>query len=71
MSETLTPEQIQEKVLAYLNTVYKAKNKDVAKAIGVEKKLVDKQINELAKQDILEFLYEGTSYVKIKGKQKE
>jgi len=64
----LTPEQIQEKVLAYLHTVDKAKNKDVANAIGVEKKLVDKQINELAKQDILEFLYLGTSYVKIKGK---
>jgi len=69
MSEDLTPEQIQEKILAYLNTVSKAKNKDVANAIDVPKKLVDKQINELAKQDILEFLYLGTSYVRIKGKE--
>ncbi|KUO52806.1 MAG: peptide-binding protein [Desulfitibacter sp. BRH_c19] len=69
MSEdNFTPEEIQEKVLAYLNTVDKSKNRDVAKAIGVPKKLVDKQINELAKQDVLEFLYLGTSFVKIKGK---
>ena len=68
-NDNLTPEQIQEKILAYLNTVAKAKNKDVANAIDVSKKLVDKQINELAKQDILEFLYLGTSYVRIKGKE--
>lgn len=68
MSEEFTPEQIQEKVLAFLNTVDKSKNRDIAKAIGVPKKMVDTQINELAKQDILEFLYLGTSYVKIKGK---
>lgn len=69
MSDNLTPEEIQEKIIAYLKTVDKSKNKDVAKAIGVDKKLVDKQINELAKQDILEFLYLGTSFVKIKGKE--
>ncbi|WP_028307539.1 hypothetical protein [Desulfitibacter alkalitolerans] len=69
MSDNLTPEEIQEKVLAYLKTVDKSKNKDIAKAIGVDKKLVDKQINELAKQDILEFLYLGTSFVRIKGKE--
>ncbi len=68
MSENITPEEIREKILAYLNTVSKSKNRDIAKAIDVPKKLVDKQINELAKEDILEFLYLGTSYVKIKGK---
>ncbi len=69
MSEdNFTPEEIQEKILAYLNKVDKSKNREVAKAIGVDKKLVDKQINELAKQDVLEFLYLGTSFVKIKGK---
>lgn len=69
MSDNLTPEEIQEKILAYLKTVDKSKNKDIAKAIGVDKKLVDNQINELAKQDILEFLYLGTSFVRIKGKE--
>lgn len=68
MSENLTPEEIREKILEYLKKVDKSKNKDIAKAIGVPKKLVDKEINELAKQDILEFLYLGTSFVKIKGK---
>ena len=68
MSENMTPEEVQEKILAYLNTVDKSKNKDIAKAIGLPKKIVDKQINELAKADVLEFLYLGTSFVKIKGK---
>ncbi len=68
MSENLTPEEIREKILEYLKKVDKSKNKDIAKAIGVPKKMVDKEINELAKQDILEFLYLGTSFVKIKGK---
>lgn len=68
MSENLTPEEIQEKILDYLKKVDKAKNKDVAKAIGLPKKIVDKQINELAKADVLEFLYLGTSFVKIKNK---
>lgn len=66
--ENLTPEEIQKKILDFLGTVDKSKNRDIAKAIGVQKKLVDKQINELAKQDILEFLYIGTSYVRIKEK---
>lgn len=64
----MSHEEMREKVLAYLKTVEKAKNKDVAEAIGVPKRTVDKVINELAKEDILEFLYIGTSYVKIKGK---
>jgi predicted ArsR family transcriptional regulator len=68
LSENLTPEEIQEKILDYLKKVDKAKNKDVAKAIGLPKKIVDKQINELAKADVLEFLYLGTSFVKIKNK---
>ncbi|MEW6624332.1 MAG: hypothetical protein AB1420_14580 [Bacillota bacterium] len=68
MTDNLSPEEIREKILAYLNTVDKAKNRDVANALGIPKKMVDKEINEMAKQDILEFLYLGTSFVKIKGK---
>lgn len=64
----LSHEELRAKVLEYLGKVDKAKNKDVANAIGVHKRTVDKVINELAKEDILEFLYLGTSYVKIKGK---
>lgn len=64
----LSHEELRAKVLEYLGKVDKAKNKDVANAIGAPKRTVDKVINELAKEDILEFLYLGTSYVKIKGK---
>ena len=61
-------EELKEKILEYLGTVSKAKNREVAKAIGVEKKEVDKAINELANEDKIEFLYLGTSYVTLKGK---
>lgn len=64
----LTSEEIQQKVLAYLATVNMAKNRNVATAIGVEKGLVDKAIGDLAKADKIEYLYLGTSYVKLKGK---
>ena len=68
MAEELSREEIKEKVIAYLKTVDKAKNKDVATKINVKKREVDKAINELAKEDIIEFLYIGTSYVKLKDK---
>jgi Mn-dependent DtxR family transcriptional regulator len=61
-------EELKEKVLEYLGTVDKAKNRDVAKAIDVPKREVDQAINELANADKIEFLYLGTSYVTLKGK---
>ena len=61
-------EELKEKVLEYLGTVSKAKNREVAKKIGVEKKEVDQAINDLANDDKVEFLYLGTSYVTLKGK---
>ena len=61
-------EEIKQKVLAYLGRVSKAKNRDVARAIEESKPLVDRAINELAKEDRIEFIYLGTSYVKLKGK---
>ncbi|MDA8219716.1 MAG: hypothetical protein M0Z94_19125 [Dehalococcoidales bacterium] len=67
MSEPVNDE-LKQKILAYLGTVSKAKNRDVANAIGVTKHEADKAINELAKEDLIEFLYLGTSYVTLKGK---
>jgi Mn-dependent DtxR family transcriptional regulator len=62
-------EELKEKILKYLGTVRQAKNKDVARALGVEKALVDKAIGELAKEDKLEYLgYGGVTYIAIKGK---
>ena len=67
MSEA-SNEEIKEKVLEYLRRVSKAKNRDIATAIGQPKHVVDKAINDLAKEDKVEFLYLGTSYVALKGK---
>jgi hypothetical protein len=67
MSE-LTNEEIQQKVLSYLATVDMSKNRNIATVLGVDKSLVDKAISDLAKADKLEYLYLGTSYVKLKGK---
>jgi len=59
-------EELKEKVLKYLGTVSKAKNRDVARAIEVEKALVDKAIAALAKEDKIEYIYLGTSYIQLK-----
>ena len=64
----LSPKEIETKVLEYLATVDMAKNRAIAKAIDVEKSLVDKVIGNLAKEDKVEYLYLGTSFVKLKGK---
>jgi hypothetical protein len=65
MTEGVT-EELKEQVLKYLGTVSKAKNRDVARAIEVDKALVDKAISELAKEDKIQYLYLGTSYVQLK-----
>jgi hypothetical protein len=65
MTEGVT-EELKEKVLKYLGSVSKAKNRDVARAIEVEKALVDKAITELAKEDKIQYLYLGTSYIQLK-----
>lgn len=62
-------EELKEKILKYLETVSKARNKEVARAIGVEKSLVDKAIGELGKAGKIEYLYLGASYIKLAGKQ--
>ncbi len=61
-------EELEQKILHYLSTVNMAKNRNVANAIGVEKSLVDKAIGKLAKEDKIEYLYLGISYIKLKGK---
>lgn len=61
---------IKEKVLAYLDTVEKAKSKDIALKIGEKKSDVDNAVKELAIEDIVEYLYITTTFVAIKGKVK-
>ena len=68
MSNQVT-EEIRQKILKYLRTVNKARNRDVARATGVEKDLIDKAIGELAKEGKVEYrTYGGISYVGLKGK---
>lgn len=59
-------EELKQKVLDYLATVSKAKNRDVARAIGAEKRVVDKAIAQLGNEGKVEYLYLGTSFVKLK-----
>ncbi|CFX70830.1 Uncharacterized [Syntrophomonas zehnderi OL-4] len=68
MSKEPADPKIKEKVLAYLETVEKAKSKDIAKAIGEVKSDVDNAIKELAIEDKIEYLYITTTFVALKGK---
>ena len=62
-------EDLKESILKYLATVTQTKNRDVARAIGIEKALVDKAIAELAKEDKIEYRsFGGITYIAIKGK---
>ena len=65
MTEGVT-EELKDKILKYLGTVSKARNRDVARALEIDKAIVDKGIAELAKQDKIEYIYLGTSYIQLK-----
>ncbi len=60
--------EIKAKVLAFLETVEKAKSKDIAAAIGEKKADVDHAVKELAIEDKIEYLYITTTFVALKGK---
>ena len=62
-------EELRQRILEYLATVSKAKIRDVARAIGEEKRLVDKAIAELSKEGKVEYIFLDTSYVKLKDKE--
>jgi Mn-dependent DtxR family transcriptional regulator len=62
-------EELREKILKYLDTVSQARNKEVARAIGVEKGLVDKAIGDLAKEGKIEYRsFGGITYIALPGK---
>jgi len=62
-------EELKEKILKYLGTVSQARNKEVARAIGMEKGLVDKAIAELAKEGKIEYRsFGGITYIALPGK---
>lgn len=57
---------LKQKIIDYLKTVSKAKNKEVARAIDADKHLVDKAIAELSKEGKVEYIYLGASFIKLK-----
>ncbi len=62
-------EEIREKILKYLDTVSQARNKEVARAIGIEKGQVDKVIGDLAKEGKIEYRsFGGITYIALPGK---
>jgi Mn-dependent DtxR family transcriptional regulator len=62
-------EELREKILKYLDTVSQARNKEVARAIGMEKGLVDKAIGDLAKEGKIEYRsFGGITFIALPGK---
>jgi len=62
-------EELREKILKYLETVSQARNKEVARAVGMEKGLVDKAIGDLAKEGKIEYRsFGGITYIALPGK---
>jgi Mn-dependent DtxR family transcriptional regulator len=61
-------EELKQRVLEYLATVSKAKPKEVASALKESKAVVDEAIKQLAKEGKIEFIYAGSSFVKLPGK---
>jgi len=62
-------EDLKESILKYLGTVSQAKNKEVARAVGQDKHLVDKAIADLAKEGKIEYRsFGGITYVALPGK---
>lgn len=66
MADEVT-EELKQKVVEYLGTVSKAKNREVARELGLDKHLVDKAITELSKEGKIEYIYLGASFIKLKG----
>jgi Mn-dependent DtxR family transcriptional regulator len=64
-----TDNELKQKVIDYLKTVNKAKNREVANEIGADKHLVDKAITELSKEGKIEYIYLGASFIKLKGEE--
>jgi hypothetical protein len=63
-------EELKEGILKYLGTVSQARNREVAKAVGTDKALVDKAIGDLAKESKIEYRsFGGITYVALPGKK--
>ena len=62
-------EELKEKILKYLESVSQARNKEVARAVGMEKALVDTAIGDLAKEGKIEYRsFGGITFIALPGK---
>ncbi|AQS60411.1 hypothetical protein [Desulforamulus ferrireducens] len=61
-------EELKSQILAFLEGVSKEKPRVIAEKIGAKKRDVDKACSELAKEGKIEYLYIGTSFVTLAGK---
>jgi len=64
----LAEDEVEQKVLKYLETVTQVKARAVFKSLNLDKNTVNDAIRKLAKEDKIEFLYLDTTYIKLKGK---
>ncbi|MDO4280729.1 MAG: hypothetical protein Q4C56_03780 [Peptococcaceae bacterium] len=63
-----TKEELEAKVIEFLGTKEKAKNREIADALGVKKREIDAVVADLANAGKIEYLYLGTSYVTLPKK---
>ena len=63
-----TKEELEAKIIEFLGTKSKAKNREIADALGVKKRDVDVAVADLANDGKIEYLYLGTSYVTLPQK---
>jgi len=62
-------DELNAKILGYLESVSHARNKEVARAVATDKGEVDKAIADLAKAGKIEYRsFGGITYVAIPGK---
>ena len=59
-------EELKQRIVEFLKKSGQTKNRDVAAALGVEKRLVDNAIGELSKEGVIEYLYLNGSFIKLK-----
>ncbi|MBP6992078.1 MAG: winged helix-turn-helix transcriptional regulator [Spirochaetes bacterium] len=59
-------EELKQKIIEFLKKSGQTKNRDVAAALGVEKRLVDNAIGELSREGVIEYLYLNGSFIKLK-----
>jgi Mn-dependent DtxR family transcriptional regulator len=61
-------DDLKKRIIDFLSKEGKSKNRKVADALGADKRLVDKAIGDLSKEDVVEYLYLNGSFIQLKNK---